>query len=377
MACTAALTLLWGMERIHNRWMRLVWVALGVLAACLCKESSVALVGLIGVLLWLTPPGDCTRNDRLAMGFSALMGALVYLQWHGHITADSYTQAVTQTPILHQIQAWLAACGWLVVPPARAWMAHLFDPNEWIEPLTGAVTLVILAVSIWGLHRQRSPVRNHLSAATLAWMGLLVPAGIGMVLIGIQPLRYGYLPLAIFIGLLGGIAPILHRHRRLCLGLALVHGLAGTTWTLLRLPDWQNDRSIWTAEQRIEPNNPWAMSRLGRAMLGDGEDEQGIQLWREAIAQAPDGIQLFVLQEERLLLAQSGLALHEQGRLDSVQASALAMQMGCEIIQAHEELGQSLPAEPTEILEMMEDSALIVNAPVNSAAQLLSYCSPR
>ena len=119
--------------------------------------------------------------------------------------------------------------------------------------------------------------------------------------------------------------------------------------TLFRLPDWQNDRSIWTAEQRIEPDNPWAMSRLGRAMLGDGEDEKGLQLWRDAVA-APEGIQLFVLQEERLLLAQSSLALHEQGRMPAATASALAMQMGCEIIHAHEEAEQPLPAEPTKVL---------------------------
>ena len=119
--------------------------------------------------------------------------------------------------------------------------------------------------------------------------------------------------------------------------------------TLLSLPDWQNDRSIWTAEQRIEPDNPWAMSRLGRAMLGDGEDEKGLQLWRDAVAQAPEGIQLFVLQEERLLLAQSSLALHEQGRMPAPTASALAMQMGCEIIHAHEEAEQPLPARAPEI----------------------------
>ena len=138
-----------------------------------------------------------------------------------------HTQAITQTPIHHQIQAWLAACSWLVVPPARAWMAHLFNPTEWLEPLTGALTLLILAVGIWALHRRRSPLRNHLSSATLAWMGLLVPAGVGMVLFGIQPLRYGYLPLAVFIGLVGGISPILARHRNLCLGLGLIHVLAG------------------------------------------------------------------------------------------------------------------------------------------------------
>ena len=38
----------------------------------------------------------------------ALLGAALYLQWHGQITSDSYSQAALQTPIAHQLQAWLA-----------------------------------------------------------------------------------------------------------------------------------------------------------------------------------------------------------------------------------------------------------------------------
>jgi len=196
-----------------------------------------------------------------------------------------------------------------------------------------------------------------------------------MVLIGIQPLRYAYLPLALFLGLLAGLAPAMKSRSKLSLTAAGAFVLMGSFFTLQRLPEWQNDHTIWTAEYSREPDNPWAMSRLGRARLGLGQDRDGVQIWLDAIELEPEGIQLFVLQKERLLLAESVIALASQERLPPPEAAAISMRMCCQIILDSEADARPLPAPSNAILDLMEASAILVGAPAESASQLLAYCS--
>jgi hypothetical protein len=164
---------------------------------------------------------------------------------------------------------------------------------------------------------------------------------------------------------------VIERHGRIWLLAIGGFGLVGLVLTLLRLPAWKDDLSLWTAELAREPDNPYAMGGMGRAWLGEGRDSEGVQIWERAVDLAPQDIRLFPVQEERYLLAQTALGLAMQERLPIERATELSLKMSCQMLDEHQQSGQGLP----------EDFAILVNDSFRLRGEearprdFLSYCT--
>lgn len=296
---------------------RAVGVAALTLVAGLSKESAVAIVPVVAVAVSLT--GDGWRRG-LALGAASALGAGAYLAWHGAVTAQGYADAASGTPLAHQVQAGLAAIGWLAVLPPRAPMAHLFVPGWGGEVVVGVGTLVVgTGASAWLLRRDRAAA-GALLAAGVAWALLLGPAGVGIPFIGVQAVRYAYLPLAAFAVLAAGAGALWPRPRW-AVGAAVAWALVSLPRTAPRTVDFAHDGALWSAELQAEPDNPYAAGSLARYLLKQGEDAEALRLWVHAVEAAPPGIRVFDLDQERWLLAQAAFL---RGRPDIAHAQVTA-----------------------------------------------------
>jgi len=296
---------------------RALAVAALTLIAGLCKESAIAVVPVVAVASALRPGGWRTG---LQLGAASAVGAGVYLGLHGSITAQSYASAAAATPVLHQVRAGLATAGWLVPRPLDAApMAHLFDPTDARTPAIGAATLAGIAGVALAVRRRAPTLTRTVLAAGAAWGLLLTPAAVGIPLIGVQAVRYAYLPLAATALLSAGALARPPGRPALVLGIALA--LIGLGHTLPRTHDFQHDGTLWSAELDREPDNPYAAGSLARWLLKTGDAPRALELWARAIEMAPAGLKIFDRDHERWLLAQAAFL---RGRPDIALAQVQA-----------------------------------------------------
>jgi hypothetical protein len=191
------------------------------------------------------------------------------------------------------------------------------------------VGFVVAATAMWS--RDRRAALAALAAGT-AWGLLLTPAAVGIPLIGVQAVRYAYLPLAATVLLAAngdGTRP-----GRGPLAFAAAFAALGLVHTLPRTHDFQHDGTLWSAELEAEPDNPYAAGSLARWLLKTGEDARALQLWTQAVETAPPGLKVFDRDHERWLLAQAAF-LRGQPELALVQVTAY--------IGALEEQGRPVP----------------------------------
>ena len=279
---------------------RRIGIAAAVVAACLCKESSVALVPALALVAW-------TMHGRRSAGETGILGGAAvaaYAAMHGEITAQSYADVARDVPLKEALDALLMNVGWWIHAPSRAPMAHLFDRIiDRNEVLTGATVLAGMSVLV--AHQVRhAPTRAGFLLAGLASAVLLsVPAAVGIPFIGVAPLRYAYAPMAV------GLTVAAARWTReipmpWVLAVLLVAGL-GAARVSHRVPAFHDDASLWAAERSLEPANPYAAGNLARAMIGAGQSQAAIALWADAIERAPSNVRVFDKANERWLLAQT------------------------------------------------------------------------
>ena len=284
-----------------------------VIAACLSKESAVALIPAVAVISWAIG-GKSRAIEATAAGSLA---AFTYTQIHGMITEQNYSDAVRSTPIMEAIDAALMNVGWWAHPPTRAPMAHLFDrATDQPEILMGMATLT--GMSLLVAHQVRNGTRSRfLIAGLIAALGLIAPAAIGIPYIGVAPLRYAYGPLALGLVIAAGrwnepIRPAWG------IGIALVSTL-GALRVADRVPAFASDAALWSAERTLEPENAYAAANLARAWIGEGKSEEAIALWVSALNNPPQGVRVFNLSNERWQLAQTAfLRDHPEVALNQV-----------------------------------------------------------
>lgn len=282
-----------------DRNARIVATFAMVVAACLSKESAIALIPALGAVAWALGG----RTKAVETSATGSLAALTYTQIHGVITGQNYSDAVRSTPIMDAIDAALMNVGWWTHPPTRAPMAHLFDrAGDQPEILIGAVTLT--GISLLVAHQVRNGTRSRfLIAGLIAALGMIAPAAIGIPYIGVAPLRYAYAPLALGLVIAAGrwngvIRPAWG------LGIALVSTM-GAIRVADRVPAFDSDAALWAAERAKEPENPYAAVNLARAWVGEGKSDDAIALWTSALNQAPQGVRVFNLPNERWQLAQT------------------------------------------------------------------------
>ncbi len=300
-ATTAVLALLGialsGLPLVH----RAMGVAAFTLVAGLCKESAVAIVPVVGIASGMGRDG--LRGGMILLASSAA-GAAAYLGWHGAITAQSYAAAAGATPLDEQLIAGLGAAGWLLPRwLGGAPMAHLFDPSDPLRPAAGALTLLAFLAGGAAMWKRRRRSAIALVVAGGAWAVLLAPAAVGIPLIGVQAVRYAYLPLA--------VCTLLAAHdagpcsRRTPVALAGAFAALGLVHTLPRTHAFAHDGTLWSTELAAEPENPYAAGSLARWLLKRGEHERALQLWVGAVEAIPPGVRVFDRDRERWLLAQA------------------------------------------------------------------------
>lgn len=142
-----------------------------------------------------------------------------------------------------------------------------------------------------------------MGAAVLCTGILLIPAAIGIPFIGVAPLRYIYMPMALFLTVSAATWPDAPRKRGSFM-VFLFCALCAPT-TAMRVSDFDNDLSLWSAELSAEPQNPYAAGSLARALIANNQADEGIAMWSEAIEKAPSGIRVFDRANEQWLLAQT------------------------------------------------------------------------
>ena len=338
MATTGCLFAVYGVT-CTTRVKRLSAVIAAMLVACLAKESAMAMLpGLVAVAALAGG-----RSRVIEAGVAGGTAVAAYSQLHQHVTAQTYMDVARSVPFSEALDGLLMTVGWWAHTPARAPMAHLFDSTgDHAEITMGAAVLVATSIAVAHLFRQQHPRYRWLLAAFIAAAGLSVPAAMGIPYIGVAPFRYAYTPLAIGI----------------CIGSSAWTGPIGKPWIVAaavfaavgsfriadRVPDFQNDATLWSAELKHEPNNPYAAGNLARAKIASGDIREAMVLWTRAIESAPPGIRVFRRSNERWLLAQTAF-MKGHPRVALEQTTRLLNEGGAENpAMAHCLLADSLDA---------------------------------
>jgi len=314
----ATTVMLGGLTLIGQKPTVFYWPALALIAliGCLCKESGLALIPAFCILIAHRHGGRNGLKAAAALG----LGGGVYWMWHRHITAQGYVDALVDGTATSILDAWLMAVGWIAYAPSRAPMAHLFDRIADAHEVWIGVGVVLLLCMCAADQYRRRPEQRVFALALVCTGILLIPAAVGIPFIGVAPLRYIYMPFALLVAM-GACTWASEPNRNWVVGLLFICTL-GSTRILARVPAFHSDITLWSAELKAEPNNPYAAGSLARALIATGKPNEGIKVWAHAIENAPDGIRVFDRANERWLLAQTafmkrrpGIALREVNKL--------------------------------------------------------------
>ena len=257
----------------------------------------------------------------------------MYWAWHRLVTEQGYLDALQHDALPSIVDAWLMLFGWIVYAPPRAPMAHLFDRatdahEVWIG-IGAVIGLCLLAAD-----RYRRPQHDPLLALSILCTGLLfIPAAIGIPFIGVAPLRYAYMPMALLlVTALSGWQT--KPTRAWMMAIALVSSI-GMFRIAERVPAFDNDLNLWSAELKIEANNPYAAGSKARALIATPKSKEGIELWASAIDKARPGIRVFEVDNERWLLAQTAFMKGHP---------SIALEQVNQLMHRSEQTGRPLPS---------------------------------
>lgn len=318
----------------------IVWT----LAAVLSKESAAPLVLALPLAAWAA----AGILPAVATGAAAATAVGAYMALHGVVTGQGY--GGVSSPIAHRVLAGLDAVGSLPTLPARATVAHLFDPAEWGVAAIGAALLVAAGAASWAF-----PARRQWVAAVVGAGLLLVPAAVGVPFIGVQPSRYVYAPLVWLLVL--GAGPVAARAPGR-LGMVLVGGvlLLWTPRAALRIWDYADDETLFTAELASEPANPYAQAMVARQRCLRGDCGPAVLAsWADAIDRLPAHARVPNRTEERWSLAQAAflagapdIALRMVREM-SVEGGVLPQMAPCLEADALDALGRHVEAEAAAV----------------------------
>jgi protein O-mannosyl-transferase len=165
---------------------------------------------------------------------------------------------------------------------------HPGNATPWWKVLGAAVGLALLS---WIIIRQALR-RPYLLVGWLWFLGTLVPV-IGLVQVGPQAMadRYTYIPLiGLFIMVAWGMTDLLARWRCPRFILPLVAGIMIVAFGIaawFQVGYWRNSVSLFQHTLSITPNNPLIEGALGEALYFQGEEDQALVHFQEAIRLDP------------------------------------------------------------------------------------------
>jgi len=218
--------------------------------------------------------------------------------------------------------------------PLAAYYPH---PAELPLAAAAGSALLLIGISIGVIRLARS--RPYLPMGWCWYLGTLVPV-IGLIQVGTQAMadRYTYVPLVgLFIMLVWGVHDLSARwkHQGRAIG-ALAAGilcvLAGCTW--IQVARWKDTVTLFRHTLAVTERNPMAHGILGTALGRQGEFDEAIVQYREALRLKPD------LAEAHNNL---GIALHRKGQLEAAIAHYReALRLQPEHATAYTNLGAAL-----------------------------------
>ena len=269
-----------------------VFAGLITFLACTAKEEAMVIPLL--ALAWLFLQQSPDRRRVLLRGWGALVaGAAAALAIRTAIVTTSSvtffenlgraTVALTMVRVMalyaELLLVPLRLCyfyDWFIIPPATSLS---------VEVVSGALLIVAVLVAIV-LTARRAPG----IAIGLTWIPLgLVPVMHFVPILNVAGERFLYLPSLGFSLAAGGVFMLaLKRARRSAvLGAALVV-VAFAGRTLLRWPDWRDDRSLNQATAAAFPETPIPWVTLYRLELVEGDRASALRALEEACRRAPD-----------------------------------------------------------------------------------------
>jgi len=238
------------------------------------QQAPILPISFSGLLLEKIP--------LLVMASGSIAITLLAAQRGGALT--TFTHFPLTVRLANSLHAYAAYIGKFFWPQDLA----VFYPHPgtlvlWQTILSG---LLIAFVTVLVLKQGRS--RPYLLVGWFWFLGTLVPV-IGLVQVGLQAMadRYAYLPLiGLFIMLVWGAEDFSGQSRRGRMAVIFLFTLlilAGGIFTRHQLRFWESGRSLFTHALSVTERNDIAHSNLARPLFQEGDWDEAVAHYREAI----------------------------------------------------------------------------------------------
>lgn len=295
-------------------WKRALGVSCLWLLALGSKEMAITLPALLAFLIWLRPGTSLRQSWRLGallvVSGGLYLGVRLWvcgglapagagLEWDGWLVRFSAVGRSIQA--LSRMLVW----PWPLVadygPAGKVLPTSLFASG--LVVVAGALSVLAIGA------RKKMPAL----ALGVGWLVLTAFPVLNLVPIP-QPLaeRFLYLPsVGLCLALAAGLRtlPRLAQARLLLALLPLLVAGAWVSWA--RLPEWRDDRALWSSVLRVLPDNPRALQNLAADHEQRGETAAALPLYARAYALAPE--------MDKVVMAYAG-ALYGAGELDQAIA---------------------------------------------------------
>ena len=294
---------------------------LAFLCALLSKEVALAALPALVML--------CVQQRKYVILCGVGATAAAYLGVHQSITSNQYLQSTLESDSLQQLLSWAQNLAWLLYVPAQAPFAHLSSDTS----LASLLVAGALGVSFLMWIRYRPEHRSQLLIAALCWGGLLIPVGVGVAISGVHGFRYSYAPLLLVAATIATLPSVsIHRVGWLLIG---IWSMTGAWRCTQRIPAWQNDLTLWTAEHQIEPENLYAQINLGRQEFLEG-NPNGVLRWASSIDKLDTKRQLLHRHREREALSKAAFLVGNH---------QLSLAQSLQLIREQEQEQRSIPPD--------------------------------
>jgi len=270
----------------HHRasWPIVMAGAAGFVFALLSKESGAMFVPLISFMWWLMPETRPSRPKIVTVLFLIITSCVVYgillgdrgaaqamgERWNGNSLKDIECILTPSWLFLGAfvkiIIPWPLSVDYRVIP-----VASFEDFRFW----AGIVSLLLVLILAWKFRRSR-PVLSM----GLFWM-LVMFAPVSNVWPLFNPVadRYAYLMIPGIVLLVPAIVPADKRWGVVAVGIV---ALVLAVLTVIRIPDWRDERTLWTAALDVEPRSARANAWLGIIENAEGRPDNAFNYFDAA-----------------------------------------------------------------------------------------------
>jgi tetratricopeptide (TPR) repeat protein len=237
--------------------------------------------------------------------------------------------------IANALVSYISYIGKMVWPHKLA----VFYPYPTAIPLWQSAGAGLLLITVSVLLMRAAANRPYLATGWLWYLVTLLPV-IGLVQVGGQAMadRYTYLSLVgLFISIAWGVPSLLANWHQAKKAIALATAvllLGFATCSVLQVRYWQDSVSLFRHTDKVTSNNDVAHNHLGIALASQGELEEAMSHYAEALRIKP---------REPWVHSNLGIALARQGRLEeAIGHYAEALRIKPDLGKAHNNLGNAL-----------------------------------